>query len=170
MAELVALLPALAGGTAAAGSTAASIGPILAAAGGITSALGSLSAGNTAAAQADFEAKQLKQKGEAEFAIGQREAMEKRREKRLTLSRARAVAAASGAGVDDPTATEIMAGIEQQGEFNAMSAMYRGQLAQSNLLGQARARKTEGRQAQQAGLLNAFGQTIYGGAKAFGYG
>jgi len=158
---------------AAAAGTAASATPALstlATAGTALGAAGTLYSGLQANAGADFEAKQLKAKGDEEFALGQRRAMQARREKDLAQSRIRAVAAASGAGAGsgDDSITALMEGVEQQGDYNALLELYQGNSARNKAYAGAGARRTEGRSALTGSVPGAAGKagsnlySIYG--------
>ena len=135
---------------------AALAGPI----GGVLSGVGTVFAGIQENASAKFEARQMKAKGDAEFAKSQRDAMAHRKEKELVLSRQRAVAAASGGGASDPSVNEIMARTEQQGEYNAMVDMYNGLTARDDLYRGAKVRKKEGKSALLGSFLKG-GSTIF---------
>lgn len=67
---------------------------------------------------------ELKNAADETRAAGQRQAFEYDRNKDLALSRARAVAAASGGGATDTSVVNTMAGIEAQGEYQKAMEMY----------------------------------------------
>lgn len=90
----------------------------------------------------------------------QAEAALERRKERFTRSRALAVAGASGAGVDDKSVSDILTGIETQGEMNALTRLYGGDIEAQALRAHARAQRAEG----SAFRGNAYGQA---GATAF---
>lgn len=83
-------------------------------------ALSSIRAGRDAKAQAKQNARQT-------VAVAQRDSQQARREALLLRSRALAVAAASGGGVEDPTVSKLLADIDAQGEVNALNALYAGE-------------------------------------------
>lgn len=126
------------------------------------SAIGSIYSGQRAKAAAKFEAASMKQKGDADFAIAQREAMRRRKETEFTLSRQRAVAASSGGDVTDPSVQSIMAQTQQEGDYNAMIDMYNGATSRADLYKAAAVRRAEGKSAATASYLEA-GSTIYSG-------
>jgi hypothetical protein len=66
--------------------------------------------------------------GRKDFAAAQRDAIEKRLQGELLLSRQQAAAAASGggAGGDDPTIVRLMTETAQKTEYAAQTSMYRG--------------------------------------------
>lgn len=137
---------------------AAIMGPI----GGLISGVGSIYSGIQAKATADFEAEQMKAKGNAEFAKSQRDAIAHRKEKELVMSRQRAVSAASGGGGSSPgnSVEEILASTEQQGEYNAMMDMYNGTTARNDLYRGAKVKKIEGKSALFGSYLKA-GSTVF---------
>ncbi len=149
------------GGGAAAGGAAGGSG-LLGLLGTGLSAAGTIYAGSQAKAAANDQAKAMEQKGEQEVAIAQRKARESRREKQLVLSRQRAVAAASGGGVNDPTTESIMAKTEEKGEYNALLDMYNGATMRADLYREAGVARAEGQSQMTGSYINAAG-TIYDG-------
>lgn len=131
-------------------------------AGGIGAA-GSIYEGNYENQAAKTESAQMLQKGDQEVALAQQEASAKRREATLANSRNLAVAAGSGAGASDPTVIQVMADVENQGVFNSLTEMYKGFSRRDDLIAGARARRTEGKNAQTAGWIKGVG-TIFDGA------
>lgn len=133
-------------------ANAGTIGTVLAAGGTIYSGIEAQNA-------ADAQAKQLQKKGDQEYAIAQRKAIQSRREKTLALGRAQAVAAASGGGTGD-TVTDIMTGIEKRGETNALTDLYNGNVLRTDLYKEANATRKAGSSAMLGSLFQA-GSTIY---------
>lgn len=133
-------------------ANAGTIGSLLAAGGTIYSGIQNQQAANT-------QAKQMQRKGEQEVAIAQRKAIASRREKQQALGRAQAVAAASGGGTGD-TVSDIMSGIERQGEYNALTDMYNGNVLRTDLYKEANATRKAGAQGLISSLFSA-GSTIY---------
>lgn len=150
MAETILALAAAVGSAAPSASTLSMISAGLGAA-------GTLYGGVQAQAGADFESRQLQAKGDEEKAISQREAAQARREKELTQSRIQAVAAASGGGVNDDSITAIMEGVEQQGDYNSMLALYQGDSSKNKMYASAANRKQEGKSALIGSVLSAGG-------------
>ncbi|CAJ0867439.1 hypothetical protein AMST5_01954 [freshwater sediment metagenome] len=70
--------------------------------------------------------KELTQAADTALASSQRQAMEASRNKDMLLSKARAAAGASGAGVTDTSVVNTMANIEQMGEFQKAMQMFGG--------------------------------------------
>jgi hypothetical protein len=147
----------IAGAAGTAGSfLAANAGTI----GTALTAVGTIYGGVQANKAAKVEAKSLQKKGDNELAIGQRQALRARQEKERVLSRQRAVAAASGAGATDPSVEAVMGKTEQEGEYNALLEMYRGQQNRADLYAEAKTRRKEGKSALVGSFIDA-GGTIY---------
>lgn len=163
MAPVMAALGAVGGFLA---SNIGTISTIASVAGAGLNAAGTIYGAEQQAQYAKDQAKSMKAKGDQEVAIAQRKAMESRRQKGLALGRARVVAAASGGGTGD-TVTDIMTGIEQRGEYNALTDMYNGRVIQSDLYREADAVKQAGKDGRTAGYIGAAsgllsaGGTIY---------
>lgn len=144
-------------------SAMSSIGPTLQAAGTILGAVGAISSGNAANEAAKYEAKVLETQGKNEEAIAGKQAAELRREKRLAQSRARAVGAAFGGGVDN----DILGDIEEVGELNALTALWEGQEARIGRNAQAAASRYEGKQLKKAGYLKGLTTLVSGGGSLY---
>jgi hypothetical protein len=151
MAPVIAAIPAAFSFLAANAST---IGTLATVGGSLLGAGGSIYSGMQAEASAKVQSKAMKEKGDQEYAIAQRRAMETRRQKQLALGRTLAVASASGGGTGD-TVSDIMTGIEQRGEYNALTDLYSGSVARNDLYTNAAITKAEGKQAKTAGFINA---------------
>lgn len=100
-------------------------------------------------------------------ASSQRAAREERRQARLAASRGLAVAAASGGGASDPTVVNMMADLEGEGEYRALSAMYEGETQARQYEAEAKARRKEAKNVKRAGLLKAGSTILSSAAKAF---
>lgn len=136
-------------------TAAGGLGKVAAIGGTILSGIGSIAAGNAANANAQYEARQLEQRATAERAAAQQESLKDRREKDLVLSRARAVGAASGGGID----INLMGKIEEEGERNALTALWEGEERARGAENQAAATRASGKRAKRAGFIGA-GSTI----------
>ena len=134
-------------------SNAGTIGTALSAAGTVYSGISGYQASKA-------EAAQLKAKGDNELAKAQREADRRRRETQALLSRANAVAAASGAGATDASVMATKEKIQAEGDTNAMLDMYNGMVNRSDLYREAASRRAEGRSGLFGSILNA-GSTVY---------
>lgn len=120
----------------------------------------------------EFEAEQLEDIGKADIAASHVAAQEKRRRARFASSRALALAAASGGGALDPNVVNIIAGIEEEGEFAAQTELYAGEEAARRKKMGAGAARYEGyselmasRLRAKSTLLSGFGSLLskYGG-------
>lgn len=127
--------------------------------GSLAAAGGTIYSGIEAQNAAQAQAKQMQKKGDQEYAIAQRKAIQSRREKQQALGRAQAVAAASGGGTGD-TVTDIMTGIEKRGEINALTDLYNGNVLRTDLYKEANATRKAGAGALVSSLFQA-GSTIY---------
>lgn len=123
---------------------------------------------NSEAKQYRSAAAQLEVQAGAQRAMSQREAMEQRRQARLTSSRGLAVAAASGAGADDPTVVNLLADIEGEGEYRALTALYNGEEQARADESQAAAYRKAAKNAKTAGLLKAGGTILSAGSSMAG--
>lgn len=89
-----------------------------------------------------------------------------RRRAKLLRSRALAVAGASGAGVGDPTVTNILSGIDTAGEMNALTALYEGDTTAKALRSGAASKLRMSNAYSSVGNLRAAG-TLAEGAYSF---
>ena len=124
-------------------------------AGNVISGVGEIWAGNEAKKAADTDAARLRSIAGMRRSESQRAAIEERRQARLKLSRARAVAASSGAGVSDPTVINLMGDIDAEGEYRFMSRLYEGEAEAQDLEYRAYVRKNEGQARRTAGRIGA---------------
>jgi len=129
-------------------------------AGTVFSAVNSYREGQAAKVAADSQAAQLRQQAGQEAAMSQRDAILQRRKGAYAMSRARAVAAASGGSVLDPSVLNIMGDIESETESNVLNALYTGKERATGLNYQADMRSFEGKQAAKAGLVRATGTIL----------
>jgi hypothetical protein len=131
-------------------------------------------AGEAAKARQEFMAREAEREGGLAIAIGQRQAMEERRQSDLLASRALAVAASSGAGVSDPTIVDVISKTRGEGAYRASIALYEGEAKARRLRMEAAGARLAGADAVTAGLntqfqsnLAAGGQLFRGGAKVY---
>ena len=125
--------------------------------------VGAIQQGNAANAAAQYNAAQLEAQGKTEQAVSQREAQEERRQKELKISRARAVGAASGGGLDIP----LMGKLEEEGELRALTALWEGDERAAGRRAQAAGARFEGKQAKRAGMIRGAGSLLSGGASFY---
>lgn len=144
----------------------AAAAPYLAVATTALTAVSQFQSGKAANANAQLVAAQQDQAAkQAQVEAGQEAAQERRRAK-LVRSRALAVAGASGAGVSDPSVTNILTDIDTDGEVNALNALYSGDYTARALRSGAQATRRQGRASKTAGYL-AGGATALSGAGSF---
>lgn len=132
------------------------------AAGTLLSTAGMYTSARTQEKTADFNAKQIEAKGKAEQAQSTHEAENERRRKELMLSRARAVGAASGGGID----INLMGDIEEEGTLNEKRILWAGNEARQGRFDQGAALRVEGKAKKRAGVFDA-GSTLLSGGKSF---
>lgn len=130
--------------------------------GTILSTVGQIQAGNVQKSAANFQAAQLEQQADTERATAQRRASEQRRQKDFAISRARAVGAASGGGVD----FEMIGDLEEEGELRAGYAIWEGEERAKGRQMQASAARLEGSQSKKASRFKA-GRTLLSGGSSF---
>lgn len=148
---------------------------VASAVGTVVKVIGAISQGNTAAdaaqAQARYQAQVAEAKGKEEFAAGQRRMLEVRRRKELAQSQLQARAAAGGGDTTDPTVVNLGAGIEGQGEYQALTEFYKGENAQRGYQDAAAAAIWQGdvtaSQAQSKAMWDA-GGSLLSGITSFG--
>lgn len=117
----------------ATGTVVSPVGGIISGAGSIFQLMGQMEMGRAArirgeqaAAMAEFNAWEANRQAGIAVSISQRQAAEERRQANLVASRALAVAAASGAGVSDPTMVRIIANARGEGAVRAATSLYEG--------------------------------------------
>lgn len=111
--------------------------------------------------EADFEAAQYDSNAGQAVAASQRAAMDQERQARIVQSRALAVAAGSGAGASDPTVTNVISKIAQEGKYRSMLALYQGEEQARQLKAGAAAKRYEG-DAALAGGIDALSASKFG--------
>lgn len=139
----------------------------LAAAGMFLNFVGTLQEGQEANYAAKLEAQQMEAKANEERAVSQRRAIQARRIADRAKSRAKAVAAASGAGATDPTMENIYGDIEDQGTFNVLSELYQGEAKGQGLDFGAKMRRRAGKNALKTSRYRAAGNLLEGGTSLY---
>ena len=124
--------------------------------------VGTVAEGAAEKRAATSEAFQLRQRAGTVRAQSQRAANEERRQGQLIESRARAIAGASGAGVDDVGMREIYGDINATGEYNALVALWNGDEEAIGLEYGATNREQEGKAAFESSLISAAGTAFSG--------
>ncbi len=92
--------------------------------GDIVKGYGQLRAGKEAKRSGKLESVELEKRASTRRAVGHRDAAEERRNADLAYSRALAVAAASGAGVSDPTVVKLFADLQAEGDYRVLSRLF----------------------------------------------
>lgn len=146
---------------------AQAIPAILMVGGSILSAGGQITSANAKAADLRLQAAQLETQAGLKRATSQREAIDQKRQARLAFSRGLAVAAASGGGADDPTVVNTLAGIEGEGEYRALTALYNGEETARGMEAEAAAARRGASSVKKAGILGAAGTVLSAGASMF---
>ena len=77
------------------------------------------------------------------------------------MSRARAIAAASGGGTDNLTVERIEGGLQDDTDFNVLSALYEGESREDSNQLAARLLKRRTRTSNRNRLITAGAQTLY---------
>lgn len=119
---------------------------------------------------ANRQAKAMDIQAGEERAASQRGAIEQRRQGRYVRSSAVAQAAASGAGVSDPTVTNIIGDIDQEAEYRALTELYQGESAARNLEYGADIGRWQGKAQERMSNAQANISLLSGAAGAVGYG
>lgn len=136
-------------------------------AGTLLSASGTILGSRSEAKALNSQARQYDDMAGNTRATSQRSAREERRQARLASSRGLAVAAASGGGASDPTVVNMMADLEGEGEYRALSAMYEGETQARQYEAEAQARRKEAKNVKRAGLIKGMSTILSGASKAF---
>jgi hypothetical protein len=131
-------------------------------------AMGQLQQGRASQAALNYEAGMRDKKAAEERAASQREAIEKRQEAGLAMSRQKALAASSGAGVVNPSILDIYSDTAGEGEYNAQVSLYGGESRARGELDQAALARAKGKAARKGSILEAGGTMLGGIGKAAG--
>lgn len=108
----------------------------------------------------DFAVWTAEQEAGQAIAISQRAAAEQRRQGEHLASRALAVAAASGAGVSDPTMVNILANVRGEANYRAAVALYEGESMARNLRLEAATGRVSGFEALAEGYARQQGYAL----------
>lgn len=130
--------------------------------------MGTMQQGSAQQAALNFEAKEREKKAAEERAASQRDAIEKRHEGDLAMSKGLAIASASGAGVVNPSILDIYGETGGEAEYNAQTEMYGGESRARGQLDEAAAARAKGKAAKTGSTFAALGAGFSGLSKAFG--
>ena len=145
----------------------AAAAPYLTAASAVIGVGTTLMAGKQQNDLAAFEAGQMIESAKAERAVSQREAEQERKRSKYIQSRAKSLAAASGASASDPTIENIIGGLDAEGEYRALSALYNGEQQAEGMEMGAKVRRIEGRDARRAANYKAANTLMSSGASLY---
>lgn len=146
----------------------AAAAPYLAVASTALSVAGAVRDGQEAKIDGQRQARELREDANAKQAEAQRVAIERRRQGSFAASRARAVAAASGAGVSDTTAETLIERIDTQADYNVLNALFEGDATARGLRDGARRAEREGKARERAGRYKGFANAISGASSFHG--
>lgn len=147
-------------------TTIAAYASIAAAGIGVYSAL---QQGKQAEAQADYQAEQGQADADAAAGQAQVEAAQIRKAVQKQRSSARAALAESGVNADVGTGELIQSDIEQQGEQDALTTIYSGNVAKRKLSAQADGYTIAGQNAKTGSYLNAANSALGGATSYYGW-
>lgn len=141
--------------------------PYIAAASTVFSIYTTMQQGQAQQKMLNQQAEQREEDAKAAQAEAQRESLIERKKAKNLVSRARAIAGASGAGSSDPTVTNILANIETQGEVNALNALHSGNTLASGLRSGATMARNGGSAARTASYIDAASTGLSGATSWF---
>lgn len=143
------------------------IGPALSVGGTLLSANAQVDKGVSSNASYQFRAQQLDQLSGQQEAASQRVAIDDARKAKLLGSRAQAVAAASGAGADTRTVTDIISNIAKEGSYRSSLALYQGSSDAQQTRLRAAGERFSGNAAVSAGQTAGFATLLSGASSLF---
>lgn len=124
----------------------------------ILSTAGAISAAKSQRAMGNYQAQLAEKRAKEEKALSIKRSQEHRRRGRIAASRARAVGAASGGGLD----VNLMEDLEEETEIRAMNAIWEGEARASDFRQQGKEARARGRAGAQASMIQGAG-TLLGG-------
>lgn len=123
--------------------------------------------GRIGAANAELQSVQDSRDANDAQVQGQAAAANERRRAKILRSRALAVAGKSGAGVSDPTVTKVLADLDTEGEFRALTSLYEGDTTAQALRSGAASKLRMSNAYRSAGNLRAAGTAAEGAYSFF---
>ena len=121
--------------------------------------------GERARIAAQFNAWNSDQLASETLAASQRQALEEKRRGRYDASRALAVAAASGAAVNDPTMVRILTDAQGEAAYRAATALYEGESRARQLRIEGITGRHAGYEAEAEGASRAMGLSLQGAGR-----
>jgi len=137
------------------------VGMALTAASTGVAAVGAIQQGKAAQKSAQYQNALAQKRADEERAVSSKKAAEMQRRGRLASSRARAVGAASGGGMD----YDLMGNLEEETQRNTLNAIWEGENAAINSEQQGAEALWEGKNKKRASLISA-GSTLLSGASS----
>ncbi len=125
---------------------------------------GQKEAGDEADLAGQRTALELKKRADTRRAVGSREAAEEKRNAELAYSHALAVAAASGAGVDDPTVVKLFADLQAEGDYRVLSRLFVAEDEAQGIEYRSEVALREGRARKKLSRFNMASTALSGGA------
>lgn len=119
---------------------------------------------------ADIQAAQIKKQSIADKAEAVQIAKIERKKAEHLQSRVKALAAASGASVSSVDIQNALSDIDEQGEYNALSALHSGYSSAASKQYQANVVRASGKSAKQSGYTSSAGTILDFSSQNFGYG
>jgi|AGTN01.3.fsa_nt_gi hypothetical protein len=145
----------------------AAAAPYITAATTAVSAYSQMEQGRAADASKRLEALQQDRDANQAQVEAQQRAQSERRKAQLVRSRALAVAGSSGAGVSDPTVSNILTDIDTEGELNALNELWSGDYTSRALRLGATASRNEGRALRSSGYMSGAATALQGGVSFY---
>jgi len=146
----------------------AGIGAVLSIVGTGLSVVSGIQQGKAQAAALEYEAQQNERRAKEERAAAQRSALDKKSETEAVLSRQRALAAASGAGLLTPSVIDIYEETAQRGAYHEQAERYGGESRAAGYRDAANANRLKASAAKSGATLSALATGFSGLGKAFG--
>ena len=151
-----------------AASTVAIVMAGVAAAGAITSAVGSYAAGQTKKSADKYNAQVNENNASMAQMQAAAEAQKVREKGRRIIGAQRAALSAAGVDINAGSALDVTYDSNVQNELDALTTLYKGRVSSSNSVAQAQLDRYSGKQAGQAGAIAAGGSLLSGAANSYG--
>lgn len=116
----------------------------------------------------EAEAAGYDEAGRRVMAAGTRDFQEEQRNREFMYSRALAVAAASGGGVDTPSMVKVLGDLQAEGQYRSYAKLWRAQNDAEGLQFRADAARREAKAAVTAGVINTVTSAVSAYASAGG--
>jgi len=116
----------------------------------------------------EIQARQLRKQAIAEEASAVQTAKFERKKAEHLSSRVKALAAASGSSVSSVDIQNTLSDIDEQGEYNALAALYSGQTASDSKQYAATVAQSRGKQAKQGAYASSGGTILDFAANKYG--